>query len=84
MPHPFRVGQLVALAQMSRDPETDEVMQLMPDMLSGEPQYKIKGLSSGIVRAVRLPRSSRTPNGPTPQLLRLGVGQRELRPAAWV
>ena len=53
MPHAFRVGQLVALAQMSRDLETYEVMQLMPETPSGEPQYRIKGLSSGIVRAVR-------------------------------
>ena len=50
---PFRVGQLVALAQTSRDPETYEVVQLMPETPSGEPQYRIKGLSSGIVRAVR-------------------------------
>src|SRR3954467_13009792 len=53
MPHAFRVGQLVALAQTSRDPETYEVVQLMPESPSGEPQYRIKGLSSGIVRAVR-------------------------------
>ena len=53
MPHAFRVGQLVALAQTSRDPETYEVVQLMPETPSGEPQYRIKGLSSGIVRAVR-------------------------------
>ena len=52
MPHAFRVGQLVALAQTSRDPETYEVMQLMPETPSGEPQYRIKGLSSGIVRAI--------------------------------
>jgi hypothetical protein len=31
MPHAFRVGQLVALAQTSRDPETYEVVQLMPE-----------------------------------------------------
>src|SRR3954452_24322674 len=48
MPHAFRVGQLVALAQTSRDPETYEVVQLMPETPSGEPQYRIKGLSSGI------------------------------------
>src|SRR3954470_515800 len=42
MPHAFRVGQLVALAQMSRDLETYEVMQLMPETPSGEPQYRIK------------------------------------------
>ena len=53
MPHAFRVGQLVALAQTSRDPETYEVVQLMPESPSGEPQYRIKGLSNGIVRAVR-------------------------------
>ena len=50
MPHAFRVGQLVALAQTSRDPETYEVVQLMPETPSGEPQYRIKGLSSGIAR----------------------------------
>ncbi len=44
---------MVALAQMSRDRETYEVVQLMPEAPSGEPQYRIKGLSSGIVRAVR-------------------------------
>jgi hypothetical protein len=53
MPHAFRVGQLVGLAQTSRDRETYEVVQLMPETPSGEPQYRIKGLSSGIVRAVR-------------------------------
>ena len=53
MPHAFRVGQLVALAQTSRDLETYEVVQLMPETPSGEPQYRIKGLASGIVRAVR-------------------------------
>ena len=51
--HAFRVGQVVALAQTSRDLETYEVVQLMPETPSGEPQYRIKGLSSGIVRAVR-------------------------------
>jgi hypothetical protein len=53
MPHAFRVGQLVAWAQMSRDREAYEVVQLMPETPSGEPQYRIKGLSSSIVRAVR-------------------------------
>src|SRR4051812_43343876 len=62
MAHAFRVGQLVALAQTSRDPETYEVVQLMPETPSGEPQYRIKGLSSGIVRAV-------PPDGPTPALI---------------
>ena len=33
--------------------KTYEVVQLMPETPSGEPQYRIKGLSSGIVRAVR-------------------------------
>ena len=80
MPHAFRVGQLVALAQTSRDPETYEVVQLMPETPSGEPQYRIKGLSSGIVRAVREAEIKPTPlNGP--RQLRLGVDQRELRPA---
>ncbi len=51
--HAFRVGQLVALAQMSRDLETYEVVQLMPETLSGEPQYRIKGLATGIIRAPR-------------------------------
>jgi len=51
--HAFKVGQLVALAQASRDLETYEVVQLMPETPSGEPQYRIKGLSSGIIRAVR-------------------------------
>jgi len=53
MPHAFRVGQLVALAQTSRNLEPYEVVQLMPETPSGEPQYRIKGLSSGMVRAVR-------------------------------
>ena len=53
MLHTFRIGQLVALAQTARDFETYEVVQLMPEMPSGEPQYRIKGLSSGTVRAVR-------------------------------
>jgi hypothetical protein len=44
---------VVALAQTSRDRETYEVVQLMPETSSGEPQYRIKGLSSSIVRAVR-------------------------------
>jgi hypothetical protein len=44
---------LVALAQTSRDLETYEVVQLMPETEAGEPQYRIKGLSSGTVRAVR-------------------------------
>ena len=39
--------------QTSRDLETYEVVQLMPETESGEPQYRIKGLSSGTVRAVR-------------------------------
>ena len=51
--HAFRIGQLVGLAQTSRDREAYEVVQLMPETPSGEPQYRIKGLSSGIVRAVR-------------------------------
>ena len=79
MPHAFRVGQLVALAQTSRDPETYEVVQLMPETPSGEPQYRIKGLSSGIVRAVREAEISLPTEGPTPAPP--GVGQRELRPA---
>jgi len=41
------------LAQTSRDLETYKVVQPMPKTPSGEPQYRIKGLSSGIVRAVR-------------------------------
>ena len=44
---------MVALAQTARDLETYEVVQLMPETPSGEPQYRIKGLASGIVRAVR-------------------------------
>ena len=51
--HAFRVGQVVALAQTARDLETYEVVQLMPEAPSGEPQYRIKGLETGIVRAVR-------------------------------
>jgi len=51
--HTFEIGQLVALAQTSRDLETYEVVQLMPETESGEPQYWIKGASSGTVRAVR-------------------------------
>src|SRR3954454_2316845 len=53
MPHAFKVGQSVALAQTSRDREVYEVAQLMPETTSGEPQYRIKGLSSGTVRSVR-------------------------------
>jgi len=33
------------------------VGQLMPETVSGEPQYRIKGLASGTVRAVREARS---------------------------
>ena len=51
--HAFRVGQLVGLAQTSRDLETYEVVQLMPETPSSEPQYRVKGLASGMVRAVR-------------------------------
>ena len=51
--HAFRGGQVVALAQTARDLETYEVVQPMPKAPSGEPQYRIKGRSSGIVRAVR-------------------------------
>src|SRR4051794_36892645 len=64
--HAFRVGQVVALAQTSRDLETYEVVQLMPETPSGEPQYRIKGLSSGIVRAVREAEIKPHPDGPTP------------------
>ena len=46
MSHTFKVGQLVALAHVSRDLETYEVVQLMPETVSGEPQYRIKGLAS--------------------------------------
>jgi len=46
MPHAFRVGQLVALAQTSLHVETYEVVQLMPETPSGESQYRIKGLAS--------------------------------------
>ena len=53
MLHTFRIGQLVAMAQTARDLETYEVVQLMPETPSGEPQCRIKGLSSGTVRAVR-------------------------------
>ena len=53
MSHSFKVGQLVAFAQTSREVESYEVVQLMPETESGEPQYRIKGLSSGRVRAVR-------------------------------
>ena len=53
MSYAFRVGQLVGLAQTFRDLGTYEVVQRMPETPSGEPQYRIKGLSSGIVRAVR-------------------------------
>ena len=53
MSHAFRVGQVVALAHAARDRETYEIVQLMPETPSGEPQYRIKGRSSGIVRAVR-------------------------------
>ena len=53
MPRAFRVGQLVGLAQTAHDLETYEVVQLMPETPSGEPQYRIKGLETGIVRAVR-------------------------------
>src|SRR3954452_9669728 len=61
MPHAFRVGQLVALAQTSRDPETYEVMQLMPETPSGEPQYRIKDLgfplwSGGFCKEPKHPR----------------------------
>ena len=82
MPHAFRVGQLVALAQTSRDPETYEVVQLMPETPSGEPQYRIKGLSSGIVRAVREAEIKPHPSRAYASSA-FGVGQRELRPAAW-
>ena len=53
MSHTFKVGQLVALAQTSRDRETYEVVQLMPEAETGEPQYRVKGLASGTIRAVR-------------------------------
>ena len=82
MPHAFRVGQLVALAQTSRDPETYEVMQLMPETPSGEPQYRIKGLSRGIVRAVREAEIKPTPEEPTPAPPRRRSA-RASRPAAW-
>jgi len=36
------------------------VGQLMPEPVSGEPQYRIKGLASGTVRAVREARPSCT------------------------
>ena len=81
MPHPFRVGQLVALAQMSRDPETYEVMQLMPETPSGEPQYGSRDCQAASF-APCAGRDQAAPLRATPQL-RLGVGQRELRPAAW-
>jgi hypothetical protein len=68
MPHAFRVGQLVALAQTSRDLETYEVVQLMPETPSGEPQYRIKGVSSGIVRAVREAEIKPHHSGPTPAI----------------
>ncbi len=59
MPHTFKIGQLVGLAQTFRDLESDEVVQLrgrpadMPETPSGEPQCRIKELSSGTAGRAR-------------------------------
>jgi hypothetical protein len=53
MSYAFRVGQLVGLAQTFRDLGTYEVVQRMPETPSGEPQYRIKGLSGGTACCAR-------------------------------
>ena len=68
MSHAFRVGQLVALAQTSRDRETYEVVQLMPETPSGEPQYRSRACRAASFAPCARPRSSRTPEEPTPAL----------------
>ena len=66
MLHTFRIGQLVALAQTARDLETYEVVQLMPETPSGEPQYTgSRACQAAPFALCARPRSSCTPEWPT-------------------
>jgi hypothetical protein len=54
MSHKMKVGQsVVSTHQRQERPDVYEVVRLMPETVSGEPQYQIKGKSNGIQRVVR-------------------------------
>ena len=51
MSHKFKPKQTVALAHGQR--EVYEIVQLMPETMSGEPQYRIKNVTTATERVVR-------------------------------
>jgi hypothetical protein len=53
--HKFKVGQLVNPRLASKDDITQvyEVARQMPEDVTGTPQYRIKGLRTGLERFVR-------------------------------
>ena len=51
MSHKFQPKQTVALAHGQR--EVYEIVRLMPETVSGEPQYRIKNVTTATERVVR-------------------------------
>jgi len=49
--HKFKTKQTVALAHGQR--EVYEIVRLMPETFSGEPQYRIKNVTTATERVVR-------------------------------
>ena len=51
MSHKFKTKQTVALAHGQR--EVYEIVRLMPETVSGEPQYRIENVTTATERVVR-------------------------------
>ena len=51
MSHKFKAKQTVALREGQR--EVYEIVRLMPETVSGEPQYRVKSVATGTERVVR-------------------------------
>ena len=49
--HNFKAGQSVGLTQCQRD--AHEVLRLLPETVSGEPQYRIRSVATATERVVR-------------------------------
>jgi hypothetical protein len=57
MSHKFKLKQSVALSQSSAlsqgRREVYEIVRLMPETVSGEPQYRLRSIATGTERVVR-------------------------------
>jgi hypothetical protein len=74
MPHVFKVGQLVALAQTSRDLETYGIVQLMPETAPARKRNTVsRDWRAAPFALCTRPRLSRTAE------TRIGAGLRKLR-----